>query len=103
MPSRPATPALPTTGADPRKMSDLILRNIRDTAVFVALNEVFATKVMNNEGKRIKMAKHFWGDEECNTGSCVRKLLDGREAFATLFDLVPMLTGHDLYLRDHFA
>ena len=103
MPLQPATPALPTTGADPPKMPDLILRNIRGKAVFAALNEVFATKVMNNGRKRIEMAKHFWGDEEYNTGICVRKLLNGREAFATLFDLVSMPTGYDLYLRDHFA
>jgi hypothetical protein len=103
MPSQSATPALPKQGADPRKIPDLVLRNIRGAAAFAALNEVFATKVTNNDGKRIEMAKHFWGDDECNTGSCLRKLLDGREAFATLFDLVPTPAGHDLYVREHFS
>jgi len=54
---------------------------------------VFASKVMNNEGKRLEMAKHFWGDEECDTVSSVKKLLEGREAFAILFDQVPTPAG----------
>ena len=102
MSSQSATPALPKQGADPSKIPDLVLRNIRGAAAFAALNEVFATKVTNNDGKRIEMAKHFWGDEECNTGSCLRKLLDGREAFAALFDLVPTPRGMISMLENIF-
>ena len=65
-------------------------------AAFAALNGVFARK-------HLEMAKHFWGDEEFDTASSVKKLLEGREAFAILFDQVPTPAGYDLYLWEHFT
>ena len=71
-------PAVPKAGVDPTKIPDLILRNVHGAVAFDALNGMFSSKVTSNEGKRVEMARHFWGDEESDTASCVRKLLEGR-------------------------
>ena len=57
----------------------------------------------NTQQTLSEMAKHFWGYEECVTASSVKKLLEGREVFAILFDQVPTPAGYDLYLWEHFT
>ena len=103
--SRPSTPAvqLPPSACDTRKIPNDTLKNIRGAVLLAAIAEVYQSKITNTEAKYIEMEKNFFGAEESNVASLLKKMTQGAGAFAALFDMHPTPAGHDLYLRDHFT
>jgi hypothetical protein len=96
------TPAvqLPEWAAKTCKIPNDTFKNLHGKVLLDAIAELYGSKVTNTDGKHIEMEKNFWGAEESDTASLLKKMLKGEGAFSALFDLVPTPAGNNLYLCD---
>lgn len=96
--SRPATPNN-TKGNAPAAL----LRDLRGVAAFLALDIVYLKGSLQTNRQHELMLHNFFGHDESDTASTLKKLCNGTEAFYALFEFQPNPAGADMYTKQHIS
>lgn len=96
--SRPATPNN-LNGKCPAAL----LHDLRGAAAFLALDAMYLKPQAKMEVQYTLMSQNFYGDEATNMLSALKKMCNGNQAFANLFEFQPTLSGTDIVTKQHIS